>query len=149
MVETTIPNDSLRLFLTFLDELKQVNVLAATNSVGNQLAVVGAVKGKKELQDLLETAGIDHYIICSGELSMAIYVAYEKTPQQIVNGLEKEFNRAHELQLKILKGGKLTDEEKSFAVRPLLHVCASSVKTDDGLKRIESWSNKKKQRHGK
>lgn len=56
----TIPKDSLRLFLTFLDELKQVNVLAATNRMGSQLSIMGAVKGKQQLQDVLEAARVDH-----------------------------------------------------------------------------------------
>lgn len=62
----------------------------------------------------------------------------------IVDSLEKEFERAHDLQLKILSGDKLTDEEKSFSVRSLLHVCSSSLKTDDGLKRIQSWFERKR-----
>ncbi len=139
MVETIVPNDSLRLFLTFLDELKQVNVLAATNTIGSQLSTMGAVRGKEELRDLLDATGVDHYIICSGELLTAIFTAYEKTPKQIVDGLEKEFKRAQELQLKILRGETLTDEERSFTVRPYLHVCSSSVKTDDGLERVRAW----------
>ncbi len=139
MLETTIASDSLRVFLTFLDELRQVNVLAATNKIGSQLSVMGAVQGKEQLRDLLDAAGVDHYIICSGELSTAIFTAYEKSPELIVDGLEKEFKKAHELQLKILNGGTLTEEERSFAVRPYLHVCSSSVKTDEGLKRIHSW----------
>ena len=63
----TIPNDNPRISLTFLDELKQVEVFAAINRFGPQLRIMGVVKGKEQFEDFLDKAGIDHYIICSVE----------------------------------------------------------------------------------
>jgi hypothetical protein len=142
----TIPKDNLRLFLTFLDELKQVKILAAAapDHFGSQLYTMGAVEGKAQLLALLETAEIDNYIIVSGDpftSRNSSVTAYELSPERIVNSLEEMFQRADELDMKILEGEKLTEEERSFRPPTSLHVCSSTLKTDDGLKRIKAWFN--------
>src|ERR1019366_857985 len=135
MKKMTIPNDNLRISLTFLDELKQVEVFAAINRFGPQLRIMGVVKGKKQLEDFLDKAGIDHYIICSGEPLTNTFraTAFEHSPKQIADDLEKNFQMADELELKLLNGDTLTDAEQSFAVPMSLTVCSSSVRTREGL----------------
>jgi hypothetical protein len=117
-----IPTDNLRLFLTFLNELKQVRVCAVTNRIGPQLSIMGVVEDKDQLQHLLEAAEIDHYIVCSGDIITGSFeaTAFEKTPKEIVAALDKAFHNA-------------TPVPKS------LDVCSSTVNTDDGLKRIHDW----------
>jgi hypothetical protein len=137
-----IPTNNLRLFLTFVDDLKQVRVLAVTNRIGgSQLAFMGAVEGKDQLQQLLEAAGINHYIVSSGDILGVSFksTAYEKTPKQIIDALDKEFQKGHDLHMKILDGKILSDEERSFTVRNSLHVGSSAVNTEDGLKRVQDW----------
>ena len=137
----TIQKDNLRLHLAFLDELKNVQVMGAVNHIGANMRKLGIAKGKSALEDLLAKAGIDHYIRCSGDIMLENFkaTAFEKSPSEIVETLEKGFHRADELQDKILDGGILTDEDRSFGVPTTLWVCSSSVKTDEGLKRIQDW----------
>jgi DNA-directed RNA polymerase subunit E'/Rpb7 len=72
--------------------------------------------------------------------------AVERTPELIVRALEKGFERDDEIRLKILEGCQLTEEERSFAAPLGMTVCAGSVKTDDGLGRIQAWFEAKKQK---
>ena len=141
-----IPNDNLRIILIFLDELNQVEVLAAINRFGPQLRIMGVVKGKEQLEDFLDKAGIDHYIICSGEPLTNTFraTAFEHSPKQIADDLEKNFQMADELQLKILNGDRLTDAEQSFTVPMSLTICSSSVRTSEGLERVRAWFNTKR-----
>jgi hypothetical protein len=143
-----IPSENLRLFLTFLDGLKRVQIFAATNQVGSRLRIMGVTEGEEQLQDLLGKVGIDHYIRCTGDLLKRTLevTAVERTPELIVRDLEKRFERADEVPLKILQGSQLTDEERSFTVPASLTVCASSMKTDEGLRRIQAWFNAKRRR---
>jgi len=138
-----IPNDRLRIFLTFPNELKLVKVLAATNRPYNQLRFMGVVEEKERLEDLLDEAGVDHYIICSGEPLTNNFraTAFENSPKQIADDLEEIFKTANELQLKILRGKVLTDAELSFTVPKRVHLCSSSVTADEGLARIQTWFN--------
>ena len=137
----TIQTGNLRLHLTFFDELMHVQIIGAVNHMGASFRKMGFVAGKEPLLELLEKAGIDHYIICSGDIFMGDFkaVAFEQSPKAIVETLQKGFRRANELESKILDGGELTDEERSFAVPTTLWVCSSSVKTDEGLKRVSDW----------
>jgi hypothetical protein len=138
-----IPTENIRLFLEFLDELKQVKVLAATNQMGSQLSIMGGVYSKAQLLDLLNKVDIDHYSVSSGDIFSPVITVFERSPEEIVNALEKAFQKADELQIRILEGGTLTDEERSFTVPTLLHVYSSSVKADDGLKLVKSWFDAK------
>lgn len=145
-----IPNDNLRIFLTFLSELDKVQVSAATNGREPKLNIMGVVENKEQLLALLDVAGIDNWIILSGEPFTPGFrvTAHEHTPKQIIEVLEKGYRRADELQLKILNGGKLTEEEQSFSMPFGIHLCSSFVKTHEGLRRIKDWfeSQNKSQR---
>ena len=142
-----IPNENLRITLIFLDELKQVDVRAATNHFGLQLQLrhMGILKGKEQLEDFLDKAGIDHYMIFSGNPLDYTFkaTAFERSPKQIADALEKNFQTADELQLKILSE-PLTVTEQSFTVPMSLDVCSSSVRTDAGLERVRAWFNTEK-----
>jgi hypothetical protein len=107
---------------------------------------MGVVKGKEQLEDFMGKAGIDHYIICSGEPLTNTFraTAFEHSPKQIADDLEKNFEMAGELQLKILNGDMLTAAEHSFTVPMSLTVCSSSVRTDKGLERVRAWFNTRK-----
>ena len=138
-----IPNDNLRLVLISLNELKQVAILAATNQFGPQLFSMGIVNGKEQLETLLEMAGIDHYIVSYGEPFATTFksTAFEHSPKQIANDLEKGFHTGGELRAKMHNGETLTDEQQS-QLRYLpksWSVCSSSVETDEGIERIRSW----------
>jgi hypothetical protein len=136
-----LPKDSLRIFLTFLSELDKVEVLAPVSGRESNLAIMGIVESKAQLLKLLDTVGIDHYIICSGDpFTQGFRVtAYEHSPKQIVDDLEKGYRRADELQLKILNGGKLTEDEQSFSMPFGVHLCSNTVKMDEGVRRIKDW----------
>jgi hypothetical protein len=139
----TIPNDNLRLFLVSLNELKQVAILAAANDFGPQLSSMGIVKGKQQLESFLVMAGIDHYTVSYGEPFATTFksTAFVHSPKQIVRDLERGFQQADELRLKLRKGETLTDEEQSHLrfLPKSWSVCSSSVTTNEGIERIRSW----------
>jgi hypothetical protein len=139
----TIPNDNLRLFLISLNELKQVAILAAANEFAPQLSSIGIVKGKQQLEAFLVMAGIDRYIVSYGEPFATTFKStiFEHSPKQIVDDLEKGFQQADELRLKLRKGESLTNEEQSHLrfLPKSWSVCSSSVSTTEGIDRIRSW----------
>jgi len=105
---------------------------------------MGVVKGREDLLDLFETVAVDHFIICSGDiLFRPIFKAYERSPKSIVQDLEKIFEIADEIPLKILRGEQLTEDEKSFTRLASLHVASSSVEGVAGLKRVHEWFESK------
>jgi hypothetical protein len=59
--------ECLVLYLDFLNELKQVKVVAVMNRIGSQFLPLGIVEGKKQLKELLEEAKFTDFIVCSGE----------------------------------------------------------------------------------
>jgi len=139
----TIPNGYLRLFLISLNELKQVAILAAADEFGPQLSSMGIVKGKQQLEAFLVMAGIDRYVVSYGEPFVTTFKStiFEHSPKQIVDDLEKGFQQADELRLKLRNGEELTDEEQShlrFSPKSW-SVCSSSVTTTEGVERIRSW----------
>lgn len=138
--------NKLRLFLAFVDELKQVKVDAVTNRIDSRIAVMGVTRGKDELQNLLEVAGIDHYLAGSLDAVNNIFstTAYKMTPKQIVASLAKTFQKDHDLQMKILDDETLSDEEWSFTVPRTFDVFSSALNTDEGLKRVQGWFKTKK-----
>ena len=137
----TIPSNSLRLYLGFLNRLEQVQVTAATNVIGSNLRVLGVVEGKEELRDLLEKTGIDHYVISSGDLTSGTFssVAHAMTPAGIVDALDREFQKEDDILMRILECGSITEDEKHFSPRTSLTVCSACVKTEDGLATMKSW----------
>ena len=135
------------MFLTFLDRLNKVKVIAPRHPAGLELCIMGVVEGKEDLLELLETAAVDNYIVCSGDLFFKpTFTAYECSPKSIVQDLENLFQRADEIPLKILRGEQLTEDEESFTPLTSLHVCSSSVEGVEGLKRVHEWFESKKAR---
>lgn len=139
----TLSNDNLRLVLISLNELKQVAILAATKQFGPQLLSMGIVKGREKLEAFLEMAGIDRYIVSYGEPFATTFksAAFDHSPKQIANDLDKGFQLAAEIRLKMCRGEKLTDAEDSqLRLWPKSwSVCSSSVGTDEGIERIREW----------
>lgn len=136
---------NLRLYLTFVDGLKEIEIVAATNKTEPLLRPVGVVKGKQDLVDMMEAAAIDHYIVREGDVLRSTYrkIAIPQSPKLIVDHLEKRFKKHEDLPLKILEGHHLTDEEKSFAPPVDLEVCAGTLTTEEGLKRLDAWFKSK------
>jgi hypothetical protein len=135
--------DSLRLVLISLNELKQVAVLAAAEGFGSQLFSMGVVKGKEQLEALLETAGADHYVVSYNEPFASTFKAsaFAHSAEQIVADLEKGFRAAKERSDGLKRGETLDDEEQArlrFAPRSWM-VWASAVESSDGITRIRSW----------
>jgi hypothetical protein len=144
----SIPNDRLRLYLTFRDGLQHVEVLAPTNRFDRPpLCEMGEAEGDKHLEDLLNLAGIDRLIISSGEPFTPSFkaTAFDFTPKQIVEHLKKSFDKTDAIDLKILRGEELTEDEESFRAPVSLTVCASTVQTDKPtLDRIADWLKNKR-----
>jgi hypothetical protein len=139
------PRRDLRMFLTFLDRLNKVKVVAPRHPAGLELCVMGVVEGRENLLELLETVAVDNYITYSGDLfSNPTFTANERSPKLLVQDLEKLFQEADEIPLKILRGEQLTEDEESFNAPISLHVCASTVEGIEGLKRVHDWFESKK-----
>jgi hypothetical protein len=138
--------NKLRLFLSFMDELKRVRVDAVTNTVDSPVAIMGTIEGQDQLQRLLEAAGIDHYLLSSGDVIKNTFstTAHEITPKQIVGSLAKAFRKDHDLQMKIIEGKTLSDAEQEFTVPKSFDVFSSTVSTDKGLQRVQDWFKAKK-----
>lgn len=138
--------NKLRLFLTFIDELKQVKVDAVTNRIESPIAVMGVVRGEHGLRELLEVAGIDHYLTSFVDAvnNICSMTAHPMSPKQIAGSLAKTFQKDHDLQMKILDGQSLTDDEMSFTTPKSFDVFSSTVSTDAGLKRVQDWFKAKK-----
>ncbi len=132
---------NLHLILTFVDELNRVEVQAATSDSELRLHHMGALQGRKQLEDLMENAGVDHYLIFSGDVidNTLRAEAVERTPKQIAEGLERWFRRADEREMKIVDGQTLTDVERSFILPLSLRVCSSSTPTAEGLQSFRAW----------
>jgi hypothetical protein len=130
--------NNLRLTLGFIDDLDKVKVLAATNDWDRRTVIMGGVKGKRQLQDLLTQAGIDHRHVRSGDVP----VATQASPREIVKVLDDSFKRFEETQLKILRGEQLTSEEQDIRRPTSLHVFSSTTSVDDGLQRMKRWFEK-------
>jgi hypothetical protein len=142
------PDDSLRLVLISLNELKQVAVLAAAEGLGLQLHSMGVVKGKEQLAAFLEMAEVDHYVVCYGEPFVTTFrsAPFAHDAQQIIAGLEKGFREAEELRQKITKDETVEEEERTrlrFAPRVWM-LWSSSLKTDEGMERVRAWFGESK-----
>lgn len=136
-----IPHGNLFLVLK-PDELhpREQVVVYAENGFDPPLRFLGVVKGKDQLEDLLDKAGIDHRVNRSGDDNFRR--AFECSPKQIADDLEKDFQMEDEIVRKILmisERGPLTDAEQSFKPPKSLSVCSSSVRTYEGVERILAW----------
>lgn len=138
------PQRNLRMFFSFPDRLNRVKVIAPRHPAGLELCIMGVVKGREDLLELLETVAVNHFIVCSGDLLLRpIFSAYERSARSIVQDLDRHFQAADEIPLKILRGEQLTEDEKSFTRLTLLHVGSSSVEGVAGLKRVHEWFRSK------
>jgi hypothetical protein len=142
------PDDSLRLVLISLNELKQVAVLAAPEGFGLQLHSMGVVKGKEQLAAFLEMAEVDHYVVCYGEPFVTTFrsAPFAHDAQQIIAGLEKGIREAGELRQKIEKGDAVSEEERvHLRLAPRTWTLwSSSLKSDEGMERVRAWFSENK-----
>jgi len=141
-------DDSLRLILISLNELKQVAVLAAAEEFAPELRSLGVVKGKEQLEAFLQMAEVDHYVVTYGEPFASTFrpAPIGHSWQQIIAGLEKGFREAGELRNKLKKGEVLGDEEQAglrFGPRSWM-VWSSTVSSTEGLARVRAWFAEKK-----
>ena len=135
---------NLRLHLEFLDELDLVRVIAGTNDWDQRLAFMGVVKGKEQLVDLLDAAGIDHYTVGgdAGTIPPSLSAAYEIAPQKMVETPVEAIRTEEEMQLRILRGEQPTDEELSIRMPISLRVFSSTTAVREGLDRVQNWFKK-------
>lgn len=115
-----ITNDNLRLFVNLQHGLKRVRILAAREF--GPLAIMGVAEGTAQLQDVLEAADIDHYIICCGEplLGNGTVEAIEQSPKATVERLEKAIRDAEKLPR-------------------FITLCSSTMRTNEGLEAVHAW----------
>lgn len=140
---------NLRLYLAFLDELNVVKITANTGEWDRPLVVVGGVKGKEKLVDLLNEAGIDYFTTGSDSsyFGGSLSVACELEPKRIVEALENRFRAVDETQLKILRGEEPTAEERATTRPVSLHVFSSSTTAREGVPRVAEWIEKHAQQN--
>jgi hypothetical protein len=133
--------NNLRLHLEFLDELDLIKVLAGTDDWDQRLAFMGVVKGKEQLVDFLNVAGIDHHTVGgdAGTIPPSLPLAYERTPQEMVKSLDEAFRTVDEAQLKILNRLQLTADESAVRKPVSLHVYSSTTTVSDGLRHVHDW----------
>jgi hypothetical protein len=133
--------NNLCIYLNFLNELDLVKILAVTNDWDQHIVIMGAVKGKEQLVDLLNEAEIDHYAVGGDSFAIppSLPLAYEITPQKMVKTLDEGFRTADETQLKILRGEQPTEEELSIRMPLSLRVFSSSTTVNEGLRRVQNW----------
>jgi len=133
--------NNLCLYLSFLDELDLVKVLAVTEDWDQRIAIMGGVKGKEQLADLLKEAGIDHYTVGGDSFAIppSLPIAYEITPQKMVKSLDEAFRTVEETQLKILSGEQPAEEELSVREPVSLRVFSSTTTVSEGLPRVQDW----------
>ena len=133
--------NNLCIYLNFLNELDLVKILAVTNDWDQHIVIMGAVKGKEQLVDLLNEAEIDHYAVGGDSFVIppSLPLAYEITPQKMVKTLDEGFRTVDETQLKILRGEQPTEEELSIRMPLSLRVFSSSTTVNEGLPRVQNW----------
>jgi len=141
-------DDSLRLVLIALNELKQVAVLAAAEEFAPELRSLGVVKGREQLETFLETAAVDHYVVTYGQPFASTFrpAPIRHSWQQIIEDLEKGFREAGELRAKLSKRETLSEDELErlrFAPRSWM-VWSSTLSSADGMARVRAWFAEKK-----
>ena len=133
--------NNLRLYLDFRDELDLVKVVAGSNDWDQRIVFMGVVKGKERLVDLLNEAEIDHNTVGGDSFATpsSVPLAYEITPQEMVETLDEAFRTVHETNLKILNNEQPTEEELSARKPISLRVFSSSTTVSEGLRRVQNW----------
>ena len=94
--------------------------------------------------DLMEQTGIDHWMDFSEESRtfgpVAVAQAIAATPIEIIDLLERNFQKEDGLDLEILDhGDEVPPAERSFAARKSLTVCSSCVTAAAGIERLREW----------
>lgn len=140
----TIPIENFRAIFIFVDKLSHVEIQVATNQRVHQLHPMGAVSGREQLLDLMEQTGIDRWMDFSEESRtfgpVAVAQAIAATPIEIIDLLERNFQKEDGLDLEILDhGDKVPPVERSFAARKSLTVCSSCVTAAAGIERLREW----------
>jgi len=95
----TLPRNNLRMTFTPIENLNRVTIQVWTNDLDHPLRVMGVLKGKNQLELLMETVCIDHYLDFSKEtdyggrlpISIPDIRAIACSPKNIVDKLERGF----------------------------------------------------------
>lgn len=125
----TIPNGCLRLYVTFHDGLRKVEINAdapaATRQIDDpSLPRMGFVYSAEELENLLDAANVDYLQDTPGDAGLGIAsTAVARTPNNIIEGLKKVFGSPNPLKDIV--------------------VYASSVPAARGLERVRDWFEKR------
>jgi hypothetical protein len=138
----TIPTTNIRLTFTFTKNLDNIEIQAATNQRVHQLHRMGAVRGREQLEDLMVQTGIDRWIDFSGESGTigSVAQAIAATPKEIIDWLERNFQKEDGLELEILdREDKMPRAERSFTAPESLTVCSSHVTAATGVERLREW----------
>lgn len=138
----TIPIENFRAIFIFVDKLSHVEIQVATNQRVHQIHPMGAVRGREQLLDLMEQTGIDRWIDFSGESGTIgpVAQAIEATPKEIIDWLERNFQKEDGLELEILdREDKMPRAERSFRAPESLTVCSSCVTATAGVERLQEW----------
>jgi hypothetical protein len=123
------------------------NISAFFSSLlGHPLRGMGVLKGKNQLEHLMETVSIDYYLDFSKEtddggrlpISIPEVRAIACSPKNIVDKRERGFQRASESDLKTLDG-EPAESEEFLKPSKSLTVYSSSVTGAAGLERIRGW----------
>ena len=127
----TITDGSLRLYLTFHDGLKKVEVQAAVPAATRQiddpsLPRKGFTDGAEELESVLDAANVDHLQVTPGDAGTpgSMSTAVARSPKRIVEDLKETF-------------AKDGEHLKSVVVY------ACSVPTAQGVERVTLWFEKR------
>jgi hypothetical protein len=142
----TLPLNNLRMTFTPMENLNLVAIQVWTDDLDHPLRGMGVLKGKNQLEHLMETVSIDYYLDFSKEtndggrlpISIPEVRAIACSPKSIVDKLERGFQRASELDLKTLDG-EPTESEEFLKPPKSLTVYSSSVTGAAGLERIRGW----------
>ena len=130
--------DKFCLHLGFLDELNLVKIFATTDDWSKRLVVMGGVRGKEDLTELLREANIDYYTV-GGDFPRSLPLAFEAVPAKIVDALDVCFRMVDETQLKIIRGEQTTPEELATRRPTALRVFSSTSPVSFGLERVAKW----------
>jgi hypothetical protein len=139
--------DIFRIRLIFLDRLDLVEAVAEPTIVsGAPESATAILRGADELEEFLIAAGIDSYLVTSGDpLSFhgtVSYTLHRAEPKFIVQNLKRRFEDEDAVQLKIISGERIGDSEWSAKVPVSITVSAQSVTSSESLGRVRPWNEK-------
>ena len=138
----TIPTANIRFTLTFVENLDNTIVRPATNRVIQPLHHFGVLKGRRQLRAFLEKMNVEACVRFFGGSTIHCLTAesIEAGPEQIVENLERSFEKADKLPFDILDhGDTMSIVERSFVGPLSLTVASSSVTLTEGFERDRDW----------